>query len=145
MSNATNLHMGSHAGQRSGWVSFAGYLMIVAGLFHAIAGLVALFKPTLYVATNSQLLAFNYTTWGWVHLLFGFVLIASSASLFAGRMWGRILAITLATFSAIANFGFIWAYPLWSITIIVLDIMIIYAVATHGRSETYEADEAYDE
>lgn len=122
----------------SGWAFFAGYLMIVAGFFQSIAGLVAIFKPAEYIATESHLLVLNYDQWGWTHFLFGIILILSAFSLFAGKLWGRIVAITLATISALLNFAFIWAYPLWSITIIVLDILIIYGVAVHGGPEREE-------
>ena len=122
---------------RSGWVTFAGFMMIVAGFFQAISGLVAIFKSSVYLVTSNHLLVLDYKQWGWVHLIVGIVLLLSSASLFAGRLWGRIVAITLATISAILNFSFIWAYPVWSILIIALDVMVIYAVAMYGgREET---------
>ncbi|HSX29069.1 MAG TPA: hypothetical protein VLE73_00755 [Candidatus Saccharimonadales bacterium] len=127
----TNLDFEEASGS-SGWVAFAGYLMIVVGVFQSIAGLVAIFDPGIYVAANNSLWLLDYTQWGWVHLILGIILVASSASLFAGKWWGRFVAVTLAMLSAIANFGFIWAYPIWSTLIIVLDIFIIYAVITKG-------------
>jgi hypothetical protein len=119
----------------NGWASFAGYLMIIAGAFQAIAGLVAIFQPTFYVATANRLWLLTYNQWGWTHLLIGIVLAFGAAALFAGKMWGRVLAITLATISALASFGFITAYPLWSLLIIAMDIMIIYGVASMGRDD----------
>jgi hypothetical protein len=86
----------------------------------------------VYVAAPSTLLLFDYTGWGWTHLIFGVILMAAAFALFSGRMWGRVVAIIMATLSAIINFGFIQAYPLWSLIIIAMDIMIIYSVATHG-------------
>jgi hypothetical protein len=118
--------------EQSGGAYFAGCLMIVAGLFHMITGLVAIFKPAVYLSTANNLILLDYTQWGWVHFIGGIVLVASAASLFAGRWWGRFVAISMATISAIINFGFIWAYPIWSIMIIVLDIIIIYSVAGNG-------------
>lgn len=134
MSNGTISH-GQVTTTTSGWVTFAGIMMIVAGFFQAIAGFVALFKPSLYVSAGSQMWILNFTQWGWAHLILGIVLVLSAFSLFAGQTWGRIVAITLATLSAIANFAFITVYPFWSIMIIAIDIFVIYAVATHGRLE----------
>jgi hypothetical protein len=119
----------------SGWVSFAGYLLIVAGFFQMIAGLVAIFKSNFYVATANHLLVLDYTQWGWAHLILGAILITGALSLFAGRFWGRFVAIFLATISAIFNFGFIGVYPIWSIMIIVMDIVIIYSVAMYGGAD----------
>jgi hypothetical protein len=117
---------------RSGWVSFAGYLLLTVGFFQIIAGLVAIFEPNLYVATANHLLVFDYSQWGWIHFLLGLVSMTGGASLLAGKMWGRTVAVVYAVLSAIANFAFIWAYPLLSILIIAMDIMIIYAVIVYG-------------
>lgn len=134
--------MTTHTGQpgmqtapTSGWITFAGSIMVIMGFFHAIAGLAALLKPEVYVATENQLLLLSYAQWGWVHLIAGIIVIGAAASLFAGRTWGKIVAVVLATLSAILNFGFIAAYPLWSILIIAMDVMVIYAVITHGRQQ----------
>lgn len=116
----------------NGWVTFAGIMMIVAGFFQSIFGLVAILKPSVLVATEKHLVLLDYTQWGWVHLITGIILVLSAGSLFAGRMWGRIVAITLAIFSAVLNFGSIWAYPIWSIMIIVIDMVVIYSVAMYG-------------
>lgn len=119
----------------SGWVTFAGYLMIVAGFFQSIAGLVAIFKPSLYIAASNHLLVLDYTQWGWIHFITGIILLLAAGSLFTGRLWARVIAIMFATISAVLNFGFIWAYPVWSIMIIVLDVLVIYGVAMHGGEQ----------
>jgi hypothetical protein len=127
-----------HMASSSGWATFAGYLMIVAGVFQIMAGLVALFKSDLYVASANQLFIFDYSQWGWVHIAIGSILALSAYSLFAGRMFGRVVAITIATLSALANFAFIWAYPAWSIMIIVMDVLIIYGVAMGNNDNSVE-------
>ncbi len=115
-----------------GWVYFAGLLMMIAGVFQGIAGLTALLKDDFYVVTERSLLAFNVTTWGWVHLLFGVILLAAGAAVVNGRAWGRIVAVILVTLSAMLNFLFISAYPVWSIMVVVIDLLIIYALVVHG-------------
>lgn len=121
----------------NGWVTFAGFMMIIAGFFQSIFGLVAIFKPSVLIATDKQLVLLDYTQWGWIHLITGIILLLSASSLFAGRLWGRTVAIILATISAVLNFGSIWAYPIWSIMIIVVDLMVIYAVAMYGGQTEY--------
>ena len=116
-----------------GWIYFAGLLMLMVGFFQSIAGFVALFKEDFYITTANNLLVFDYSQWGWIHLIWGIILILSSFSLMAGQMWGRILAVFLAVVSAVANFAFLAAYPIWSMIIIAMDILIIYAVMAHGR------------
>jgi hypothetical protein len=121
------------SGRAVGFILFAAILMIMAGAFQAITGLVALFKGEFSVATRNYLLQFDTTTWGWTHLLVGLVVLLAGFAILSGRTWGRVVGIILAVLSAIANFAFIPYYPFWSLTIIALDIFVIWALATHGR------------
>ena len=116
-----------------GFILFAGIMMIMAGCFQFFTGLVALFNDTFYVATRNYLFQFDATTWGWIHLLVGLVVAFAGFAVMAGRTWGRVVGITLAVLSAIANFAFIPYYPFWSLTVIALDIFVIWALAAHGR------------
>ena len=116
-----------------GWIVFAAVMMIMLGCFHAIQGLVALFDDQKFLVTDSGLIvSVDYTTWGWVHLIGGIIIALAGISLFAGRMWARIVGVILAFVSAIANIAFLSAYPIWSAIMIVLDILIIWALTVHG-------------
>ena len=125
------------ARETSGWavgfILFAGIMMIMSGFFQAIAGLVALFENEFYVATRNYLFQFDATSWGWVHLIVGLIVAFAGFAVMAGRTWGRVVGITLAVVSAVVNFAFIPYYPFWSLTVIALDIFVIWALATHGR------------
>ena len=121
-----------------GWVYFAGIIMLMVGFFQAIVGLVAMFDDTFYLVTESGLvISVDYTVWGVVHLLIGLVILAAGWAVLTGKTWGRTIGIILAVLSAIANMVFIGAYPWWSILIIVLDVIVIYALAVHGREAKY--------
>ena len=99
-----------------------------------IAGLTALFNDEYFIVGKQGLVVeVDYTAWGWVHLGLGALLIAAGASLFSGRMFGRILGVIVATLSAIVNIAFLAANPVWSVTMIAIDIIVIYAIVVHGR------------
>lgn len=118
----------------AGWVVFAGSMMIIVGLFHAIQGLVALFNDEYYlVGPEGLTIQVDYTTWGWAHLITGIVVVLAGAALYTGQTWARVVGIILASASAIGNFAFIPAYPVWCTIVIVMDLLIIYALAVHGR------------
>ncbi len=118
----------------AGWVIFGGMMMIMLGTFQAIAGLVALLDDGYYlVGSNGLVVNVDYTVWGWTHLIVGLVAVAAGYGLFRGAMWARILGITVALVSAIVNFAFMAAFPFWALTMITLDVLIIYAIAAHGR------------
>jgi hypothetical protein len=116
----------------TGWATFGGILMILAGVFQSIAGLVALFNDNFYVVTDNNLLLFDITGWGWAHLVLGVLLFVAGASVLSGNMFGRVVGVVLATVSAVANLLFIPAYPLWSILVIVIDLLIIHSLVVHG-------------
>ena len=107
-------------------------MMIMAGVFQALAGLVAIFENEFYVPTRNYLFQFDATSWGWTHLLLGLLVAFAGWGLLSGRTWARAVAITLAVLSAIANFAFIPYYPFWSMLIIVIDILVIWAIAAYG-------------
>ena len=50
----------------------------------------------------------------------------------AAKTWARIYAIILASLSAIFNLTVIAANPMWSIIVIAVDVLVIYAMAVHG-------------
>jgi hypothetical protein len=121
------------SGWAVGFILFAAIMMIMAGVFQALQGLVAIFENEFYVATRNYLFQFDATTWGWIHLLLGLLVAFAGWGLLSGRTWARAVAITLAVLSAIANFLWLPYYPFWSLLIIVLDIVVIWAIAAHGR------------
>jgi hypothetical protein len=115
-----------------GWVFFASVMMVLLGGLQAIVGLAALFKEDFYVVTQNGLLAFDYSAWGWIHIVLGVVIFAAGCAIMAGQVWGRIVGIFLVILSAIANLAFVSAYPIWSITALVIDGLVIYALTMHG-------------
>src|SRR4051795_7871912 len=117
----------------TGWVVFAAFMMIMVGAFQAIEGLVALFDDGFYRVTDSGLVVnVNYNVWGWTHLLLGILILVCGVGLLAGNMAARTVAVILAGLSALANLAFIEAYPIWSVIIIAIDVLVIYAVTVHG-------------
>ncbi|GAA1622145.1 DUF7144 family membrane protein [Georgenia ruanii] len=120
----------------AGLITFAGVMMIMIGAFHIFTGLVALFERTFYLTTPNYLITVNTTTWGWIHIALGVVVLLAGIALLTGQEWARVVAVVLAVLSAIANFTFIPYYPIWSLTIIALDTFVIWALVSHGDEYT---------
>jgi hypothetical protein len=122
---------------QGGWVLgftvFAGVMMIMIGIFQAIVGLAAIVHETFYRVTPNYVFSFNVTGWGWVHLVIGVIIAITGFAILAGQAWGRAVGIILVVLSAIANFLFIPYYPLWSILIIALEIIVICALVSYER------------
>lgn len=118
----------------TGWIVFAGLMMVMLGSFHAFAGFVALLDEGYYLVNKNGLaIHVDYTTWGWTHLVLGTVVALAGVSLLAGRLWARIVAVLAAMVSAVVNVGFLAAFPVWSTIMITLDIIVIWAVTVHGQ------------
>src|SRR5574337_1257731 len=116
-----------------GWIGFAAFMLLLSGIFSGLAGVVALSKDTIvYHATTNTAWIMSYTQWGWIHIIIGILAVLAAASLMSGGMFGRIFAVLLALVSAFANMAFVPVYPVWSIMVIVIDILVIYAVTVHG-------------
>jgi hypothetical protein len=118
-----------------GFASFAGFLMILAGIFQVIQGFAAILNGDFFVAGPRYIFSFDVTTWGWIHLLLGIVIGLAGASVFSGQAWARGVGIFFAILSAIANFFYIPYYPFWAILIITIDVVIIWALAGYGPNE----------
>jgi hypothetical protein len=117
-----------------GWIYFAGCMMLLVGIFHAIEGLVAIFNRSYYLVTSNQLvIRTGYTTWGWILLILGVLVAAAGLGVMAGQMWARVVGVVVAAVSMLANLAFVPAYPIWSILVITMDVLVIYALTVHGR------------
>lgn len=110
------------------WVSFASVLLIISGLLHVIAGLVALFNSKVYLVAENGLIAFNFTAWGWIHIVIGIILLTAASSVLVGGYWGRTVGVIVAALSIVANMSFMSSYPIWSLLIIAINLFIIYAL-----------------
>jgi hypothetical protein len=118
----------------TGWVAFAGILMITVGFYQAIVGFVALFDDGYYVVRPDGLVVnVDYTAWGWIHLLLGVLAFLAGFGVMSGQTWARAVGIVIAGVAAVVNFAFIAAFPIWATILITMDILIIYALAAHGR------------
>ena len=117
-----------------GWIIFAAVFMVTIGALNAIQGLAALFRDEDYwvTALNGHVVTFNITTWGWIHLLFGILLVIVGILLMRGSTFARVLGIAVVGLNMVAQFAFAPLYPFWALILIALDIVIMYALIVHG-------------
>jgi hypothetical protein len=116
--------------QMPGLVKFAGIMLIVSGLWGVLAGISEILNDKIFVATPQYVYSFDLTAWGWVHVIFGLLAAAAGFGVLKGTAWGRMLGVVLASANLLINFAFIPYYPIWSILIIALDVLIIWQLAS---------------
>lgn len=121
------------SGWAVGWTAFAAVMMWIVGAFHALAGLSAILEDEIYVLGQEYVFKFNVTTWGWIHLIVGIVVIIAGVALLTGAVWARIVGVILAIISIILGFAWVPWYPVWAILIILAGVFVIWALTVHGR------------
>lgn len=116
-----------------GWIWFAAVLMMASGVLNFMTGLVAVIgDDNAYIDTGVNLLVFDVEGWGWAHLIFGIVIFLIGAFLAVGQTWARLLAVVLVTLNLITQFLWLPAYPVWSIIVIAIDVVVLWALIVHG-------------
>ncbi|MDF2555129.1 MAG: hypothetical protein K0R60_1024 [Microbacterium sp.] len=119
----------------TGWVMFAGIVMIIAGAFDALLGLTAILLPSneYLFLTDEAVILLDAAGWGWWHLLIGAAIVIVGIFVLRGATWARMVGVVLVSINAISQMGLLAVQPLWSLIMILLDIIVIYALIVHGR------------
>ena len=120
----------------TGFAVFGGVIMIMAGFCQGFMGLVGVLSNEFYVGNRNYVFEFDANTWGWIHLLIGILVLVAGAGVVTGRTWARAVGITFAALSALVTFAFVPYYPFWSLTIIALNVVVIWALAVYHRAKS---------
>lgn len=108
----------------------AAIILVTVGIVQIFQGIAAVAENEMFVVGIEYVYKFDLTTWGWIHIVFGAVVLLAGLALFTGATWARVFAIVIASLSIIANFLWLPYYPWWSVLIIALDVVVIWAVST---------------
>jgi hypothetical protein len=119
----------------SGWVVFAAVLMVLAGIMGMINGLIALTKDEVYLVTEERIVLFDFTQWGWIHLILGALVFFAGLAVTSGVLWARLIGVLLAIIFVISQVAWIEAYPFWTLFTMGLGIAVIFALLVHGEEE----------
>lgn len=126
------------ATQRTGWVGwiyFAGVVLLIGAAIDIIYGLMAIIGPNTayFVGSQGGVASFNVAGWGWWSLIIGLAMVVLAFFLLTGRTWARVLVTIVVALNAVGHVASLPAQPWWSIVMIALDVLVIYAVTVHGR------------
>ena len=119
----------------TGWVMFAGIVMIIAGAFDALLGLTEILLPSneYLFLTDEAVILLDAAGWGWWHLIIGAAIVLVGIFVLRGATWARMVGVVLVSINAISQMGLLGVQPLWSLIMILLDTIVIYALIVHGR------------
>ncbi|HEY7631032.1 MAG TPA: hypothetical protein VH817_10035 [Thermoleophilaceae bacterium] len=114
-----------------GWMAFAGTVIALAGVMNIIHGIAAIGDSKVFVH-DAKLVVSSLHTWGWIVLFLGIAQLFAAAGIFAKNQFARWFGVLVAFANAIGQLMFVGAYPIWSLTIFGLDLLVLYGLLAHG-------------
>jgi hypothetical protein len=124
--------------QGSGWVSFAGVMLMIVGFINVVGGIAAIDDSSFYVG-QTRLIFDDLNTWGWFLLATGTVQVLAAVGIWARSTFATVLGISFAATNATIQLLIISAFPLWSLAIIAIDVLIIYGLLAYGGRQEARA------
>jgi hypothetical protein len=117
--------------QGAGWLTFAGIMILIAGILNAIWGFAAIDNANFFVE-DQRFIVSDLNTWGWIILIVGLLQLVAAFSIWSGGRYGRWIGIITASASAIGALLSIPGYPFWSLAVFGIDLLIIYGLSAYG-------------
>jgi hypothetical protein len=119
----------------NGWLAFAAMLLFLNGLFGSFWGLAAILNSDVITVGGKGVVIWDFTTWGWITLVISLVMVLTAIGMVLGKSAARWVAVVFVTLHALAQFGSLTAFPLWSILLITIDIVILYNLFVRWQLE----------
>ena len=128
---------GARYGEGEGWLVFAAIMLMVVGFFYIIWGFAAIVSDPFVVTGTDETVTVigDINAWGWVMLIIGVVEIAAGFGVLSLQQWARWFGIIVAALAALGHIGSLRAFPIWSLIVIGISVLIIYGLATYGGRE----------
>jgi hypothetical protein len=124
--------------KRSGWITFAGVIALVAGGYNTLSGIAALADDdTLADRATEVLYGIDLTAWGWFWLIVGVVQLVTGVLILGRNLWGLWLGVAIASISALMTVFVMFVFPLWAIAVLTVDFLVLYGLLT--RSDEFTA------
>jgi hypothetical protein len=125
----------------TGLAAFAAVMLFLAGLLAVFRGVTAIAEDDIFVTARSYVFEYDLTGWGWIHLALGAIALIVTVGLFRMAMWGRVAGVAIAGLVIIANFLSLPQYPVWSVVMIALSGLIIWALCVVRADNLYDLSE----
>ena len=97
---------------------------------NAFDGLIGFFRSTYFIGKP---IGGDYWIWALLWLAFGVVEILTGLAILAGQSWARWFGIVIVSLNAILNLTAVGIYPWWALTIIAVDMLVLYGLTAGWR------------
>ena len=130
--------MSSKSSERAhGAIDFAAFSMVMGGIWWIFTGLAAIATDDFFALGREYTFEFSVSTWGWIHMLLGVVVLVSGGFIFVGARWARIVGVIVAMIWEIVAFAWSPNYPVWRLALLAISIIVIWALTVHGGDYAY--------
>jgi hypothetical protein len=128
----------------AGWIAFAGTMLLVISSINIVQGFVALIDDERVVATADKFVLVDMTSWGWITMVSGVVMLAIGIGLLLGMTWARFAGIVVVALHAVSQVTAFGAYPFWAILMIIFDTFVLFALTARWSEarEDLRADDS---
>ncbi|WP_189107363.1 DUF7144 family membrane protein [Streptomyces camponoticapitis] len=114
----------------TGGAMFAGVLLFVDGVLAVLNGVVAIARDNVFTLSGSYTYQFTLTSWGWIHLVVGVLLILTGLGIVRRAPWARVIGVGMAAISVVANFMWLPYQPVWAVVTIAIGVFVIWSLLT---------------
>ena len=117
---------------RSGWPTFAGVVALIIGGYNILSGIAALAEDDQTEQINEVLFGVDISAWGWFWLILGVLQLGTGVLILQRNPIGQVAGVTIAAISATMTVFLIFVYPLWALTVLLVDMLVIYGLLAHA-------------
>jgi hypothetical protein len=103
-------------------------MLLVVGGINIFQGIIALAQGERVVAVADRFVLVDMTSWGWTLVISGVLMMVVALGMFLATTWARICGIIIVAVHAAAQVAWLGAYPVWSLLMIALDTIVIFAL-----------------
>jgi predicted Co/Zn/Cd cation transporter (cation efflux family) len=116
-------------------VTFAAFMLVIVGVLNVVYGIAATSHSQVFDRDVTYVFS-GLATWGWTWLIVGALQLAAAASITRRHTFGRVVGIVTAAVNAVLQMLAIAGHPFLSVTLLAVDVMVIYALTRHmGRPD----------
>jgi hypothetical protein len=123
--------------QGLGWITFAGVMLGLAGLWNVLDGILALSNSKFY-GVNKTYVFSDLRTWAWIVLFLGILELVASFAIFTGSELARWFGVAAAGVNSIGQLALVPVYPFWALMMFSVDVFVIYGLTVYGGKKLKE-------
>ena len=116
--------------QGSGWITYAGVILLIGGLFNVTWGLGALHKNHQFA--DSGIVLENLKTWGWISIGFAIAQLVAGWQVLQRSNVGAIIGVIVASLSMVFWFATITIIPIMGLAAVIAQFLVLYALIAHA-------------